>query len=198
MESLADRFGNIDIYLFDQLLKGRIDPRHRILDAGCGGGRNLVWLVGQGARPYAVDRDPERIAGLLDSGFDTDRASVAELDHLPFDEASFDVVLCNAVLHFARDPGHFEAMVRELGRVLAPGGLFFARLASSIGIEDDIHPLGSRRYNLPDGSDRFLVDVSLLEEATRWLEAELVDPIKTTNVGGLRCMTTWVARRRGA
>ena len=41
--TLQDEFGNIDIYLFDQLLRARLRPGMRVLDAGCGGGRNLVY-----------------------------------------------------------------------------------------------------------------------------------------------------------
>lgn len=197
MQTLRDQFGDIDVYLFDQLLKGRITPQDRILDAGSGGGRNLVWLRAQGGRPHAVDRDPARIEDLRAQGFDAEHAQVAEVDDLPFDEGAFDVVLCNAVLHFARDTAHFDAMVRELGRVLAPGGLFFARLASSIGIEQRIEPLGDRRFRLPDGSDRFLVDERMLLAATETLGGSLVDPLKTTNVQNLRCMTTWVVRKHG-
>jgi len=50
----------------------------------------------------------------------------------------------------------------------------------------------------PDGSEAYLVDEGRLLAATARLGAELVDPIKTTNVQGLRCMTTWVLRRSHA
>ena len=48
-------FGGIDIYLFDQLLKGRFVPGMRILDAGCGSGRNLVYFLRSGYEVFAVD-----------------------------------------------------------------------------------------------------------------------------------------------
>ena len=48
--TLQDQFGNIDIYVFDQLLRGRIAPGMRVFDAGCGGGRNLVYLLRNGLR----------------------------------------------------------------------------------------------------------------------------------------------------
>ena len=80
-------------------------------------------------------------------------------------------------------------------RVLAPGGLFFARLASSIGIE----PLSTAtvgRVRLPDGSDRFVVNERYLLDTAARLGGTLIDPIKTTNVQNQRCMTTWVMRKR--
>lgn len=192
--SLQETFGDIDVYLFDQLLRGRITPDQRILDAGCGGGRNLVWLAGQGADIYAVDRDPQAMNRVRSLGIDEERARVAELEVLPFPDGSFDVVLCNAVLHFARNEAHFEDMLLELGRVLRPGGLLFARLASTIGLEERVQPLGNGRFTLPDGTERFLVDETQLIAATDRLGGQLLDPIKTTNVQGLRCMTTWVVR----
>ena len=105
-----------------------------------------------------------------------------------------DAIVCSAVLHFARDRAHFARMVDEMWRVLAPGGLFFARLASSIGIEPLV-AAAVGRVRLPDGSDRFVVDEQLLIETTDNLRGTLLDPIKTTNVQNLRCMTTWVIQK---
>jgi tellurite methyltransferase len=103
-------------------------------------------------------------------------------------------VIASAVLHFARDAAHFEAMLRQLWRVLRPGGLFFARLASNIGIADAVMPLGNGRFRLPDGSDRYLVDAATIEAWTERLGGALLDPIKTTVVQDQRSMTTWVCR----
>lgn len=195
---LLDQFGHIDIYLFDQLLRGRLAPGMRILDAGCGSGRNLVYLLREGYDLWATDRDPQAVAAVralaasLAPALPSDRLVVAPVEHLPFAAAAFDAVLSSAVLHFATDPSHFEAMVDEMWRVLAPGGLLFARLASSIGLSGAVTPLGRGRFRLPDGSDRFLVDDAQLAATTRRLDARLLDPLKTTVVQGQRCMTTWV------
>ena len=200
MSRLHDQFGNIDVYLFDQLLKGRIEPGHRILDAGCGSGRNLVYLLREGLDVRAVDQEPEavaraqRLVALLRPGAPTDTVREASLEDLPFDNDAFDVVICNAVLHFARDHAHFDTMTAELLRVLAPQGLLFCRLASNIGIEDQVEARGNGRFGLPDGSERYLVDEARLLALTAGAGAALLDPIKTTNVQGLRCMTTWVLR----
>jgi tellurite methyltransferase len=75
--------------------------------------------------------------------------------------------------------------------------LFFCRLASSIGMETRMAPLGNGRFRLPDGSDRYLVDEPMLLERTRRLGGALVDPLKTTVVQNERCMTTWVVRKQG-
>ncbi|WP_420128014.1 class I SAM-dependent methyltransferase [Longimicrobium sp.] len=201
--ALREAFGDIDIYLFDQLLRGRFDGVRTVLDAGCGGGRNLVWLLRAGFDVHAVDREAgavervRRMAAQLAPALPPENFRVAEVDALPFADASFDVVISSAVLHFAADPAHFGRMVDEMWRVLRPGGLLFARLASSIGIEARVRPTGEGRYRLPDGSERFLVDEAGLLARTEALGGVLLDPIKTTNVQNLRAMTTWVVRKPG-
>ena len=108
---------------------------------------------------------------------------------------SFDVVLSSAVLHFARDDRQFDAMVGEMWRVLKPGGLLFARLASNIGMESRMQRIEGRRCLLPDGSERYLVDEAFLVDLTHRLGGRLLDPLKTTVVQDQRCMTTWVVRK---
>jgi tellurite methyltransferase len=197
----ANVFGQIDIYLFDQLLKGRISPNMRVLDAGCGNGRNIVYLLRMGCDVCAVDESDDAVAKTfavarrICPGINSANFRVAGIDALPFDDGAFDVVVAIAVLHFARDPSHFDRMIGELWRVLRPGGLLFARLASSIGIEDRVTPLGDRRFRLPDGSERYLVDEAELTRLTDSLGGALADPVKTTNVENRRAMTTWTLRK---
>jgi tellurite methyltransferase len=198
---LHAQFGDIDIYLFDQLLRGRFDARRRVLDAGCGAGRNLPYFLARGFDIYAIDADEDavaatrRLAAALAPSLPADRVRQGAVDALPWLGASMEAVVCSAVLHFARDHDHFDRMVAEMWRVLAPGGLFFARLASSIGIESLVAaPTG--RVRLPDGSMRFIVDERMLLAATERLGGTLLDPIKTTNVQNQRCMTTWVVQKR--
>ena len=193
---LLASFGEIDIYLFDQIARGRFDHRRTILDAGCGDGRNLVYFLRHGCDCYGIDRDPRAIAQLRRRAAERAPAlppehfEVGDLEQLPWADGSMQSVICSAVLHFADDAGHFGRMVTELWRVLAPDGVLFARLASNIGLEAEIGPAG-RRARLPDGSDRFVVDEAMLLDWTRRLGGQLIDPIKTTNVQGQRCMTTW-------
>ncbi len=199
--TLREQFGDIDIYLFDQLLRDAIAQGATVVDAGCGNGRNLVYLLRTGHAVLAADERPEAIAAV--------RAMAAKLaPHLPssnfrcepieamsFADGCADVAISSAVLHFARDESHFRAMLRGTWRTVRAGGMLFCRLASSIGLEGRIELIGGRRYHLPDGSDRFLVDEDLLLALTSEMGAELIDPLKTTIVQGQRCMTTWVVRR---
>lgn len=198
MQNLREIFGGIDIYLFDQIQKGRFSPDMKILDAGCGGGRNLIYFMRSGCKVFAVDQNAEAIeqikyfAETLATNLPNENFQTAAVEKMPFPDETFDWIISSAVLHFAENPTHFNKMISEMWRVLKPNGNLFARLASSIGIEDKIIPTQNGRYDLPDGSERFLVDEEVLIKTTENLGATLLEPIKTTNVQNLRCMTTWV------
>jgi SAM-dependent methyltransferase len=199
--TLNEQFGSIDIYLFDQLLGGRLQPGMSLLDAGCGGGRNLVYFLRNGFKVYGVDQSATAIvqakslATELLNDIESDQFRVENVDRMSFSNETFDVVLSSAVLHFANDEEHWQAMVSEMWRVLKPGGIFFARLASTVGIEDQIQPIKGRRYQLPDGSDRFLVDFDMLDKTTKSLGGEWLEPFKTVVVHNLRSMSNWCLRK---
>lgn len=204
MINVRELFGETDIYLFDQILKDRFDLNSVILDAGCGAGRNLVYFLRNGNQVFAVDQNPEAIRQVramsraLAPNLPAENFQVSGIEQMPFPSNHFDALICNAVLHFADNETHFYQMLEEMWRVLKTGGLFFARLASSIGIEDKIEAVRDRRYLLPDGTERFLADEELLVSATNKLGGIWLEPVKTTNVQNLRSMTTWVLRKNFA
>lgn len=219
-------FGGIDIYLFDQILKGRFVPGMRLLDAGCGSGRNLVYFLRSGYQVFGVDESQaaiaqtRRLAASLQPQLPEENFRVEAVEKMSWESAGvtadytdyrrqhdikqsptggnpgFDLVVSSAVLHFARDEQQWQAMVNEMWRVLKAGGIFFARLASTVGIENQIRLVEGRRYHLPDGSVRFLVDEAMLHQVTAALGGEFLDPIKTTVVENMRAMTTWVVKKK--
>lgn len=202
--TLQEQFGQIDIYLFDQILRGNISPGMRVLDAGCGGGRNIQYLLREGYEVFGVDvsakavAEVRKIASELAPGLPAENFQVAGVEAMPFAGEFADVVVCNAVLHFAQDETQLEAMVRGLWRVLRPGGMLFCRLASTIGAAQGMafEQVGGRRFRMSHGAEWLLVDEALLMELTHSLDGELVDPLKTTVVQGQRCMTTWVVKKK--
>ncbi len=200
-DDLRREFGEIDIYLFDQLLRGRIATGMRVLDAGCGSGRNLVYLLRRGFDVWGVDASDRAVAATrslaqeIAPGSRADHFRVEPVERMSFADATFHVVLSSAVLHFARDEAQWNAMLREMWRVLAPGGLCFARLATTIGHERHVKLVQGRRYIMPDGDERFLVDEDFIMAATHAMGAELADPIKTSVVQNTRSMMTWVMRK---
>lgn len=201
MTDLQTRFGSIDIYLFDQLLRGRIHQGMTVLDAGCGTGRNLVYFLRTGYQVLGADADPSavaavrRLAAELAPATPLDAFRAEPVEAMSFADGAADVVISSAVLHFARDEAHFRAMLHGTWRVLRPGGMLFCRLAGLAGQESSARALSGRRYALPDGTERFLADEPLLRAATESLGGVLLDPLKTTVVHGQRSMTTWVVRR---
>jgi len=198
--TIQEQFGQIDIYVFDQILRGNIGVGMRVLDAGCGYGRNLVHLLREGCEIFAVDANAQAVAHVralaaeLNPELPAENFRVGELDKLEFADGFADVVICSSVLHFARDEQHFLAMVEELWRVLRPGGMLFCRLGSRIGME--FERIRGHIYRIGDGSEWFLVDEAVLLQMTKQMNGVLVDPLKTTIVQDHRCMTTWVLRKR--
>ncbi len=201
MTDLRKQFGDIDVYLFDQILRGRIPAGQTIFDAGCGTGRNIAYFLGEDYRVFGADANAGAIAQVrqlaAEIAPDTppDAFRLEPIEAMSFDDAIADVVISSAVLHFARDEAHFSAMLSGSWRVLRPGGIFFCRLAGVTGLEGQLRPLGGRRYILPHGSEWFLTDEAMLRNATTDLGGELLDPLKTTVVHGHRSMTTWVVRK---
>jgi tellurite methyltransferase len=201
MPGLSEQFGAIDIYLFDQLLRGRITAGMRVLDAGCGSGRNLVYLLRQGFEVFGADSDPHalqatrQLALSIAPRLPADNFRLEAVEAMSFPDGFADVVISSAILHFAQSDDQFRAMLQGSWRVLKPGGLLFCRLASSIGIENQIQRLLGRRFQLPDGSERYLVDEALLMKLTEQLGGQLTDPLKTTVVQNQRSMTTWIVRK---
>lgn len=198
--SVQEQFGQIDIYVFDQILRGNIAPGMRVLDAGCGYGRNLVHLLREGCEVFALDADDagvdhvRKLSASLNTGLPEANFQVGRLEKMPFADEIADVVICNSVLHFSRDEEHFRSILAELWRVLKPGGMLFCRLGSRIGME--FEQVRENIYVVGDGSKWFLVDEEMLLALTEEMNAVLVDPLKTTIVQDYRCMTTWVIRKR--
>ncbi len=198
--SVQEQFGQIDIYVFDQILRGNIGPGMRVVDAGCGYGRNLVHLLREGCEVFALDADKDsvehvrKLAAMLAPQLPAENFQQGVIEKMEFPDGFADVVLCNSVLHFARDEQHFLAMVEELWRVVRPGGMLFCRLGSRIGME--FERLRGHVYRIGDGSEWFLVDEAVLMRMTAQMDGVLMDPLKTTIVQEYRCMTTWVVRKR--
>jgi SAM-dependent methyltransferase len=198
--TVQEQFGQIDIYIFDQILRGNIEAGMCVLDAGCGYGRNLVHLLRERCQVFALDLDSDavehvrKLSASLNTGLPAENFQVGAIERMPFPDEFADVVLSNAVLHFARDDRHFRTMLAEMWRVLKPGGMLFCRLGSRIGM--DFERIRGNIFLIPDGSNWFLVDQQMLLSLTEELNAVQVDPLKTTIVQDYRCMTTWVLRKR--
>jgi tellurite methyltransferase len=195
--ALNTELAGMDMSLLDQVLKGRFTPGTRILDAGCGGGRNLVWFARNGFEVFAIDIDAGAIDKQRAAGFAPPANFVqGTAAALPWPDGHFHGVICNALLHVLADREEFMAVLRETWRVVAPGGVWFARLATTLSMEKHAEPLGNGRYRMP--GTRWDILPSSLEEMLKWtqeLGGKLLDPIKTVNVQNTRAMATWVMQK---
>lgn len=189
--------GETDIYLIDQLMKGRYGKNDKILDAGCGTGRNIQWFLQHNYAAWGCDINAETISQLKKRypRLPVARLVVSTVENMAFADNYFDHVISSAVLHFAKSTAHFKAMLEEMTRVLKPAGSLFIRMTSDIGIEDKVKLLGDGVYHIPDGSTRFLVTRPLLEEMMRHLSLSFIEPLKTVNVNDVRSMSTLVLRK---
>ncbi len=195
---LSELVGQTDIYLIDQIMKGRYQPHQKILDAGCGGGRNMKWFLQNDFEIYGVDNSQAAIIHLkqVNESLPPLRLQVSGLEKLPFEDNYFDHVICSAVMHFAVDVAHFKQMLAEMLRVLSLSGSLFIRMASDRGIEDKVKLISNGNYQIPDGSMRFLLTRSLLAECMSEFNLHFLEPLKTTNVNDLRCMSTLLLQKK--
>lgn len=201
IKELNHLLGNIDIYLLDQILKGRFESHFKILDAGSGEGRNLIYFVRENYQVYGFDRDLDSIQMLkhivksINRAYPLDRFITGNVEQMPYEDHEFDAIISSAVLHFAEDKDHFMKMIGEIVRVLKPDGTLFLRMATDVGMKNHIKSMGNGRYFLPDGSVRFLLTKELLGEFMDFHSFSFIEPFKTVIVDDKRCMSTLVLRK---
>ncbi len=196
-DTIQQLIGNTDIYLLDQIMKERYKLNDRVLDAGCGDGRNLFWFLKNNIEVYGIDQNETPINYLKSqyAQFPEGRFLVADVNKLPFKNDFFDHVISSAVLHFDESTFHFNSMMKEMVRVLKPNGSLFIRMTSDIGIENKVQPIEDGVYHIPDGSIRFLLTKKLLDSTMQELNLSFIEPLKTVNVSDIRCMSTLVLKK---
>jgi SAM-dependent methyltransferase len=201
INELNQLLGNVDIYLLDQILKGRFTKEMKILDAGCGEGRNAIYFIRQGYSVFGIDPNElavqycRYLSKSIRPDVDSYRFQVGGLESVPFHAGAFDAVICSAVLHFASGEDHFWQMIREIHRVLRPGGIFWFRMTTGLeGILTQSVAIGKGRYALPDGSERFLLLQDHIDQLERMGFRFLESP-KTVLVLGQREMGVFVMEK---
>lgn len=176
-KSINDQLGNVDIYLLDQILKGHFEGRKRILDAGCGEGRNLKYFIDNDYEVYGNDIEPMalKMAQMTYRQVPADRFVQCSIENLQFESGYFDAIICAAVIHFANNQDHFEKMIQELHRCLKKEGFLFIRMATDVGIKHD--------QTFPFVLDEKNIERTFLNNGFRFLE-----PWKSVVVEGKRSM----------
>lgn len=200
-QQLNKELGNIDLYLLDQILKARIPENVKILDAGCGEGRNLIYFLNNNFEVWGIDQNPDAIRllkFLIGANYpyhSKDNILEGNLSAMPYENESYDYVICSAVLHFAESSTQFWQMLEQLARVLKVGGTLFIRTATDIGLTGHQRVKNAETYHLPDGSIRFLMTQDMIAQAIKRFNFSEVEPVKTVVVDQARCMTTLVFQK---
>jgi SAM-dependent methyltransferase len=197
IQELNHELGNIDLFLLDQILKGRFENAGRILDAGCGEGRNLTYFIKNGYEVWGIDNNSIalkmlRMAGRsLHKSFDPEKFIEGEITEIPFPPQSFDAIICLAVLHFSSSEAAFFTALDEMMKVLRKDGSLFISMYSNFGMvkeaahQEDIHDKESNgRYLL---LTEFLYNTLLHRYVLR--EIEPVKTVFTQNVYPITYLT---------
>lgn len=135
---LNQELGNADLLLIDQILRGKFQPGNRILDAGCGEGRNMVYFIRNGYPLYGIDKDPESVAmarmmaASINRSYTTENIIHSSIEENPFPDGFFDLVICINVLHHARNTDHFNRMIDSMARILKKDGMMYLVMESRI------------------------------------------------------------------
>jgi SAM-dependent methyltransferase len=117
----------------------------RILDAGCGEGRNLPILQRFAETLSACDSSPEALAKIPANWRNGVELSKAQLHRTPFADATFDFVLLCDTVETLPDA---EAVLREMHRIVAPGGYLLCNIPGPEGDVSDVEmtEIGPDRY----------------------------------------------------
>ncbi len=196
IENLKEAIDGIDIYIIDQILKGSFKTGGKVLDAGCGNGRNLKWFYNADFEIHGTDIATEKIDNCKEL-YPSQELNfvISSVEKMPYKANFFDYTICNAVLHFAENSSHFHQMFSELVRILKPNGLLFIRMVSNFGIETQIELIKDGVYKLPDNSTRFLLTNKILTEIPLKYNVTLIETVKTTLVHNKRSMTTLIFKK---
>lgn len=173
INEINNQLGDADLFLIDWMLKGNIQADSRILDAGCGSGRNLLYFMQNNFDVIGVDSNESEIRALnfISENLNHEPVGqVARIQELPFENHSFEFIICSRVLHFSETTEDFSRQLQELKRVLSPRGTIYLSMASTLGIKDfETH--GSK-VSYRDGSIRFTLNKELLLEIRKeWAHA---------------------------
>ena len=152
--------------------EGRAQAGRRLLDIGCGAGRNAVPLAAGGWDVLGLDMSRP----MLDAAARRARAAgvssrvrlaAAPMDHLPVADASMDVIVAHGIWNLARSGSEFRAAVREAARVARAGAPLFLFTFSRRTLPGDAQPVAGEAFVFTQFSGEpqcFLTDRQLLDE----------------------------------
>lgn len=201
-KQLNSELGNIDLYWLDFILKGYLPDDAKILDAGCGEGRNLTYCLKNSLDVFGIDQNPEAINFLkliakqykqedLDARF-----QVMKLDKILFPDSTFDIIICSAVLHFAKNITHFNMMINELTRLLKQNGKIFFRTMTDRYFPENSTELEEGVFQFQNEQVRFVVNADVFVEDLKNQQLKLLEPYKEIVVENRHAMGTFIFQKQ--
>lgn len=189
IQELNRELGNIDLFLLDQILKGRFEQAARILEVGCGEGRNLTYFIRNGYDVWGIDHHPTALQMLrmighsLHTNFDKEKFIEAKITEIPFPPQSFDAIICSAVLHFSPSEEAFFAAWDEMMKVLRKDGFLFISMYSSI-------PFPGKTQ-----SDFFLLTETLYRTVLQRYKLQEIEPTRTVVTGDAQAIAYLILKK---
>lgn len=179
IQDINNFFGDIDLFLMDLILKGHIKEGAKVLDIGCGEGRNGIYFIQRGYDYHGWDTDPTKLK-LLEYLAKTIKKSKTTFVSQDFTKASstdlFDFIICSRVLHFALSKEDFLNKWMKIASLLTRGGILYASLDSVIDTEIGIKKIDGF-VEFPDGKHRYALDKSIYQEIIKGFEE--IEPLRT-------------------
>jgi len=176
-----------------RLRRGR--ARLRVLDIGCGAGRNAVPLAETGAMVIAADLSwPMICAASTRDSAGTLHFALAPMDALPFGDRAFDLIVAHGIWNLAQSDAELRRAIREAARVAAAGARLFVFTFSRRTLPADAQPLQGERYVFTQFSGRpqvFLTCDQLVDElAAAGFVADPALPLRELNLPppGQKCI----------
>ncbi len=193
--------GDMDIELLDQVLKGSFEDCEKILEIGCGQGRNLIYFMKEGFNVFGVDRDRSSIdlCNYISNELNVSEStnfSKQDASKLSFDDSSFDAVINSRMLHFANSHEEFSTIWSEQYRVLKNRGLLFFTMDTNIGQNLELEKIEDWKWKLPDGTVRFLLTSDLLNELRIEDQFDWLETLKVVNFNNQHCYAVLVLQKK--
>jgi 2-polyprenyl-3-methyl-5-hydroxy-6-metoxy-1,4-benzoquinol methylase len=185
VKMLNSALGNADLILVDQILKNRFHKQMRILDAGCGEGRNMVYFIKNDFRIYGIDAnaDAVKLAKLycrsLSNTFEVENIQNFTIEQNPFPDHFFDAIICLNVLHSAKNQNDFFLWFEQLIRMLHSGGFLLLSLQSQIGVSQNHQQDDPDDRNNMRNENFYLLTENVLQEILKLDYLKTIENTKT-------------------
>jgi 2-polyprenyl-3-methyl-5-hydroxy-6-metoxy-1,4-benzoquinol methylase len=185
VKMLNSALGNADLILVDQILKNRFHKQMRILDAGCGEGRNMVYFIKNDFRIYGIDAnaDAVKLAKLycrsLNNTFEVENIQNFTIEQNPFPDHFFDAIICLNVLHSAKNQNDFFLWFEQLIRMLHSGGFLLLSLQSQIGVSQNHQQDDPNGRNNMGNENFYLLSENVLQEILKLDYLKTIENTKT-------------------